>query len=322
MKTTIDLTENNKFKDKEIRSRYRHYRKRLPWKENYKDECVNLKPLDEFIPYTTFSYNPSTTDWLISMNDNRLSSAWRFIQHETSSTYSNSSFHTTYYHSDDSQYNFRIDKYTYSISSTEIVKYKEAKYNIKKYGDFYTGCVKSIRGLYKNNVNKDKERKYNSNSICNSCCKEIKGAAIFKDNSYVNVDRYICDKCKDRNRRSKYMYRRHKTGIRMFQPDNYYNAIRVDEEPTIPCVSNDIPQDRENPKYAGHDVLLYYSLYEYDSVLNNNELRHALYKANRVYKKGQSLHGRQQPFQPKGRIRQDYDELFNKLKWKDMIGEK
>ena len=322
MKTTIDLTENNKFRDKKLHSRYKNCRKKLPWKENYsEEECVKLELNNGFTPYASFKYNPSTTEWLISMNDNRLTSHWTYTNYSTMDTVSTDYFSTSFYINTDSGYNFRLGKYNYTSTNVDI-GYKETKHNIKNYGNFYTGHVKYIRELYKNCIDKFNVKRYKSYSICNVCCEKIKGPAIFKDNSYVNVDRYICDKCKDENRRARYRFNRNREGIGMFHPEKYSNAVRSNKAPSIPCISNDIPQDRKDAKYAGGNTLLCYSLYENDSILNNNKMRHELYKSHRVYKKGQILSGREQPFQPKGRVRQQYDDLFNDIEWKDMIGHK
>ena len=100
-----------------------------------------------------------------------------------------------------------------------------------------------------------------------------------------------------------------------------YDRMNRIRKISVPCMSSNI-----NPVYyerrIKNEMSEFYSYYEEQQsvlfakrIFGNRYDNHVVVK----YKGRESTFMRERPWQPKGRVRQDYDQFFDDLKWQDML---
>ena len=348
MKREIDLTERNDFSSfgdsrviQEKQKSYRH--KSTPWKRGADDESVPLKMIDSTgYFYTTTSSNSSSVG--LSMNSSFTSNhAWRLRFNHINDDLSDNVMRFTI---NKNRHGDEVDSFVYSINynlnSKKFICYSSdgsivylsdqpANNNI-----FPTGKKEEIKALRYTKILRDKYKEEKKTYTCDCCGKRFK----VKPWGDYNTEDYkiLCDECyktilaknetkksypRDKilvdrwagslpNRFTANFYRiappMHMTHHRLFQ------VIAFD----IPSLSSDMKDEFIQPRFPEG-----FREWDYEDVYEEHVLEFNMHTdKNKVYTKGQSRRGlrrREEPWQPNGRISQPYDQMFDRMDWRDML---
>lgn len=341
MKRDIDLTENNDFSSfngfrehQDYKKNY--YHKRTPWKREAWDKPASLKYEGEFVNIGSMSLQTSTVSDAIDIFDG--GALWSSINltSSTTSTSSNLNVNTnnSSYLSNNMviNYNFEDKKVSLKIKNGTF----EAFPNIGNDPDeFYTGHVSDIRNKRSLPM---KRSKYYKNTIIYNC--SVCGKS-FKDKPWSHHKRsgfrydgsqVMCNECFEIESRLKINNNYTKDTLEKIT-DRWCKEVKYSHSRRLlrralektrivfdaPCLSSKIPDEfikREIPhRYKEWD---YEETFEDDIKYSFDELR----EHKKVYTKGKSkkeLRVREEPWQPKGRVHQNYDEMFDRMDWRDML---
>ncbi len=342
MKRDIDLTENNDFSSfngfrehKDYKKNY--YHKSIPWKREAEDKPASLKYEGEFVNIGSLTLQSSTVTDSIDIWDGGAS--WSSINLTSSpiSTSINGNLNITTnnrsYSSDNMviHYNFEDQKVSWKIKNGTF----EAYPNISNDPDeFYTGHVSDIKNkrsllmkrskYYKNNIiyncsvcgksfkdkpwshHKRSSFRYDDNQVMCNECYEIESNLKMNNNIKDALEKVTDRWCKEVG----YSYSR-----RLLRRIPEKSRIIFD----VPCLSSKIPDE-----FIKREIPHRYKEWEYEETFEDDlkyifgELR----ERNKVYTKGKSkqeLRVREEPWQPKGRVRQNYDAMFDRMDWRDML---
>ncbi len=345
MKREIDLTERNDFSSfgdsrviQEGKKSYRH--KSTPWKRGADDESVPLKDGNGYYYTSTSTISSSTIDVGLSFNGTSTHS-WAIDRFNT-----NFNDQLVQFTLNKKRHRDELDSYVYNVSynlnSNKYICYTSDG-SIVYLSDrptndniFPTGKKEEIKALRYAKIIRDKYKEEKKTYTCDCCGKRFK----VKPWGGYNTDDYkiLCDECyktilaknetkksypRDKilvdrwagslpNRFTSNFYRiappMHMTHHRLFQ------VIAFD----IPSLSSDMKDEFIQPRYPeGFREWDYEDVYEEHVMDFNRRI-----DDKKVYTKGQSRRGlrrREEPWQPNGRIDQPYDQMFDRMDWRDML---
>lgn len=300
MKESIDLTENRAFRNntQNLLNKKSYQRKRTPWKKAKPDELAESSSGYELSSTLYTSTNSSTwidnstsiDDWF-GYNDLSLSS--------TTNTINLSWLNSPYLRDNSSMSNFLVKYYgngSITISSSE---------SYTDFSVFPTGRRDHVKlhRLPENN------KKYQTEFKKCRCGEKISKAPW--------NDKYKCKQCVEKEEAQKESkYKEMSFMHEYFKKKNRYCSDVI----PVPCLSRDIPMQEEKKIPKRYKEWDYYndefiSEYIYDLFGRNKDRR----RKKCVYYKGRELQIREEPWQPKGRVPQEYDELFDSTDWRDML---
>ena len=356
MHKDVDLTEKGYFQDYKLPNyNHRPIRKRVPWCRNvdngaffarYKNklnsflnESYYIYDHDDFDFVNDFDY-PETGTFSIEFNNDNITtntinmvSSWFPDESHTRtrsstiySNYGNYILQYTNYSMDQKiKYkNFPLGYRYQIIQSRKKIKLSESSSRKSIKEQLYETCKCCGKPLsYINKFIENTGKTKYTDSFCSEVCKRK-----YLNNPQNSVkNRWKYDKDAYMERQKKKLGRDEKLYsdlrfIRYFDRQTLqYDRMNRIRKISVPCMSSNI-----NPVYyerrIKNEMSEFYSYYEeQQSVLfakrsfGNRYDNHVVVK----YKGRESTFMRERPWQPKGRVRQDYDQFFDDLKWQDML---
>ena len=343
MKREIDLTERNDFSSDQIRLyvyNKNQGRRRLPWFRSDDDLAVRTDGLAIFTKWNTFDLTMMMDDSWSSFNSTSttINNGWYHdsyvpdsILNQLSSTSTVTNEFALY---DDNLLNFSYStmKHFTNLTSYSIESYDE--------DTFFTGKRNEIkRKLQIRNVQNPPNRYSMKTQICKYCKKEFK----WRENP-ITTSLYCSKECSQKAHDQKKIeihkifHDRCKVIKNGFHTLTEINRCRYEiENGDIPCLSSFIKHKKEQ-RYDDDRVSWRYERL-YDDDLNwislkdrrisglqmriNGEGRpETRYSRIAVYWKGKSkntLYPREEWWSLTGRRPQPYDEMFEKINWRDML---
>lgn len=323
MNDEIDLTEKKYFKDKYTDPlSVKRNLPRLPW-EVTENEFANLLKNKR-----NYNYNPY--DSLYSYNS---------ISSTSFNNYINTSF---------IEYNDNLNEWII-VNKNGSHKYLDV---FNKYKNFPIGRVSDIR-LYnrfkkdrevddisitlkrKNNILKELEEdyEYNSNIHCCKCNRLFTVSEILfnnlKKNEYHNS--HMCSECYIKYKRDKFNLNHENIWVDLAKSyhkkcDDHTNFLRNEKligslyNLSVPCLSSNIKPIKHH-KTKINEMHEYFHYYEETPL--NFVIRKPDGKINRSkcvsYKNRGELEWRESEWQPKGRVSQSYDRMFEDIDWQNML---
>lgn len=294
MKESIDLTENRSFRGSPVVSPRKYKHKCIPWK----NKPSNVSTQSFSITFNATDELDTVTFWnepvrmIMNTEDTSSSTLLRVIYEGNSTTYK------TYLSSSNSL------RCIYKQSSSGNNFFE----NYRLRNEFFTGKVSEIK-------EKIRLRNISLNSLIESRYHDNRGKRYIHENFkwktdvYQTVQEVNYKNCKDI---SKIWINRLK--LRCSLKKNIASYFS-----SIPCLGRDIPEFYPIILYKHQRKRFICWIEEYCE-----EFIYGFFEINKrkkyyVYFKGKELNRREEPWQPKGRIRQSYDELFDRLDWRDML---
>ena len=305
IKESIDLTTNRDFrKDSQSSPAVYYKHKQLPWKTAGDFEPAELDTLNyEYINNNMISSNTLfsfTNTW----DDNDIFEG-RFINFIDTNDMILNRTTTTY-----------VTNLEYTSSwnnNSSIITYK---YQYLHKGEpmsiFPTGHRDYIKQHRMIELPYGIQQYYPKRKItyCKECNSKI--ADVPWNNTMYECFNKICDNCKEKEKKkdlhSKIFYKK-KTSSR-----NHFNGR---DFITVPCISRRIPMVKEE-RWIPKRYIVWNDEPDRRFVLRRyreQEQRREKY----VYYKGRELRRREEPWQPKGRISQSYDTIFDNTDWRNML---
>lgn len=315
MKESIDLTEHRDFRDNGQKSPVRYPHKKVPWKSAGDYELAEIVSDSGYISFRgsddSFTINNITWNSFF-----RLAHEDEDIHNSIDSlslwTRENQNFSNTTSIS-------RRASWKWSDSSSVYVTYNESDMYLDfseqhGYTDFPTGkrdFIKSHRRLQPITP----VRKYYKKQCYCEICKNKIPRTPWNDSS--SVWKPLCEKCKEdeaRKLKDRKNWLSSKLGFGSFT-----RSYKIKSYGTVPCLSSNIPMEKvkkEIPKryIEWHEMYTPEFIYDFFQQQKPKSIRRRA-----VYYKGREIGRREEAWQPKGRVRQDYDEWFDNTDWRDML---
>ena len=335
MDQNIDLTENGIFGVHMYDTEGIYNHRTLPWEKDEKNGLVelssNVNPFTRFKPRN--DYFISLDRWLNNVNilssrNNNMS----YVSTLYDYTFNTSiDFIPTYYMSSVDEYNTvdirDIDESSAYPSITkkfDLFSYGTGEANIMKV--FPTGTRDEINNNRKREVKESKYHKYLVKAECYTCGKPISKAPWnYKDDTFT----YTCESCdKDVDIPFKeYSLKKRWYGNKSFMRRRL-SFNRFDDEEVfsdVPSLSNEIEHKQPIAYIHNRNILNLYSFYEDRSTYRHKEVdideppfsKKVLDDA--LYYKGKKKPRIRDVLQPRGRVPQPYDEMFEKLDWRESL---
>lgn len=287
MKREVDLTENNDFSSNN--GYYFSTKKRVPWR-------------NELNKYNKSNYIITYTDTFDTIGFNGRSIMMKEIDYDNGVgivvSVSNNGNRTNSTILDIYDYNEMTDSYSISSSSSSTNKSRYSiTYKSMPITRQFIGRAKDLRNNHNmiNMVNKSK------NKYCRICNKSI-NVSPWNKSSY-----YICEKCKDKGLKE--------NPSRMRKPSSFYR-ISV----PIPCISSDIENVHHNESI--HKIPPWrFKLSDPSTWIGLKRVK-PTHPIGTVYYKNRKLRSREEPWQPNGRVRQEYDDFYDQIEWRDLISKR
>lgn len=297
MKESIDLTENRAFYGNGKKSPKRYPHKNLPWLHAGDFESAKLRKKDDTLFAKTYFSDNQTVTWRYLLEDN--------YSFQISSN--NISFNTTdnnFY--SNSLYNSH-NSTTYMITSDNNIDWLSLE-NIKEVHPeiFPTGKRDDIK------LNRLKETSKYINyrkdfCLCSKCGKKIYNTPW--DRKYYGIR--ICEEdCKS-------VILKNELRWKLSENYSFYRFNDDDVYSDIPCISKRIPKMKQERKYPKR-----YNCLKTDWA-RPYSVKRFKQENRKVYYKGFNNRSRFRfsdlPWQPKGRVRQVYDDIFEDMSWRDLL---
>lgn len=293
MKREVDLTENNDFS-----SNNNHYfstKKRVPWRNEWKEYNKSnyiITYTDTFDIIDNISFNDGRSIMIEDIDyDNGVGAV---ISVSNNGNRTNSTIVDIY-----DYYDGVSDSYSISSSSLSTNKSRYSiTYNTMPTTRQFIGRAKDLRNNHTmiNMVNKTKN-KYRK-KYCSNCNKRV-NASPWNKSSY-----YICEKCKDKGLKE--------NPSRIRKPSSFYE-ISV----PIPCISSDIENVHHNESIRKRPPWRF-NLLDQSSWISLKRVK-PTHPIGTVYYKNKKLRTREEPWQPNGRVRQEYDDFYDQIEWRNLI---
>ena len=320
MKESIDLTEHRDFRGDGTKSPVVYPHKKLPWKKttgdfdlaeirsNISSRRVNSITIDGS---EDLVWNISSIDWTDSFQSNedqtldQLSSTFRLrrsrFNNRTSSTLSNM-VNTVTYNWVDTSTLYMYDGETLTIRTEN-----------EKYEDFPTGkrdYIKSHRA-----IKTVRPRKYYKRPcVCSNCKNKIPRTPWNDDTSKWHP---LCETCKEKEKKS--FNKKDRWSTDNLGKHSLTRSYKIHQHGMVPCLSRNLPMEKVE-KDIPKRYIEWRDMYTRDFIYDFFEQkRPESMRRKAVYYKGRNVQRREEPWQPKGRIRQDYDSMFNNTDWRDML---
>lgn len=300
MKESIDLTERRDFRDSGEKSPVRYPHRLLPWVQAGDFELAEKRSsgritLSNASTWTTMTDRIEWNSFDINNDDDNFSSF------STSITDSS----TRIFHS----LNNTSAWMDYSGLYIEYGADGFISYNMhdkEKLVDFPLGHRDYIISHRKPIENKP--RFVTKQKFCNMCKSKIPRTPWSYTTSF---SRALCIDCKEKDEREFEKTWRDKT-IKINKP------LFKQKGGYVPCLSRNIPMEKLEKRIPKRYIEwheMYMPKYIYD-VFDRTD---SGIRSKAVFYKGKELRRREEPWQPKGRIPQEYDSWFNNTDWHDML---
>lgn len=321
MKESIDLTEHRDFReDRVAKSPVKKYpHKSLPWIKAGDFELAEKRSQ----LYNSSNYFYSTTSsnqrtWTVRWDEeeNILDDVTDVVQ---SFMDVSNSFSTT----SDLRYIRAAEKW---LSSSSFYYYDSDNLIAKKLSVFPLGHK---RDIIENRAIEFNTPKYASHHIKHSYrCKNC-GTKVSRTPWHDSFN-CICDTCKEKEDRldREFMFERHKVfkkksgkKCQIGRRDLVFDDQKF---ASVPCLSRRIPTEKKErifPKrYNVLDTPYHVDRGRlYNMLLDMRQDVKVPMRKRSVFYKGRELQRREEPWQPNGRVRQDYDRIFEDTDWRDML---
>ena len=250
-----------------------------------------------------YSYNNS--NWSSISTDNNITFSY------TDTDIVDIDFNTTYPHN-------MMNTYTYKISNK----------NTSKNEIFPIGRRDEINKNRKREIKVSKYHDYIVKSNCYICNKPISKAPWNYDK---NTFKFSCIEC---DRDDGFIYKNKSLTKRWYQSDKYNRRggliLFTNDKynfSDVPCISNNIEHEYVEDYPHNFNILDEYSipLYKnsrYKEVDIDEPPYEKLVLKHALYYRGMKIRNGRDPLQPKGRVPQEYDDLFDNIKWRDSLNKR
>lgn len=306
MKRSIDLTENSNFANHTIKNgvykkRYRH--RVTPWERGAGEQ--EPAPLEKISGMTDMLYLKTT-------NSNHTND---YFDWTTTSTTDNFNFTMGNFYEIGDDNTITIDASIDSMSNTRYYLKINPKYVITN---------KQKRRRLPSGIINPKSSYTRFTSCCKKCNKKVVTLPWRGGGKYGP---YICDECSNKVEPEHHEESKDVRIRKRWSKESDNKLIRLYDRRigdylyyiSVPCISSDIPDELEQPQYRKYPkrYKVWDNCCDYVCEENGNKSM----RDNAVYYKGRQpkRFGREQPWQPKGRVSQDYDTIFDSLDWRKML---
>lgn len=328
MKREIDLTERNYFSNADVGiAMTRKWKKHryLPWERAGSSEPARLKQVFRLNTNTEGMHVISTTTTgnssiesvfsttgtnVLQFNTVNIDHIQQTLMSGGSATILNDGRTILSWH-DDNYFNWK--PYGYDVNSLLMYKQRNMKINERI---FPCGNKEYIKKTRLNNIVIDKYKKYREPKYCNYCGHRIKNLPWREMKTNM-----ICEHCIELEKHIIYFnYEKEDIKTRYSRLKNRWRKsirgrnINKLVFTTVPCLSSEIESEFNIRKVSKRFI----AWNEYFTVYDEIPIR----PVKKIYYKGKSripLRGTRTLWQPKGRIRQSYDRIFDSMNWRKML---
>ena len=308
MKRSVDLTEQRLFSDttyewltRHSNSLYKKERKRIPWREI---EVVyygkNFQPA--FIESFTMDGITNTVDYAgeYYIMDDVVSTIYEPVHNFVS--------RTVVYNNDEPWFAIDLDTDDTYENIELLHEEKRSRFVPGIYINFPTGRAKSIAS--KRQLRVTDSAKYGYFCKCAGCNQKKKYRPWTKETCYSSV----CSDCVN----DLFIYKRKIKDIKENQKNIWKDSKSIHNENSygwrnFANTLRRLSETRESRRFFPRNKVKPWDFYE-SNMDDDFDI-----KSKAVKYKGITLHGRQIPWAPKGRIPQEYDTIFDNLDWKEML---
>lgn len=303
MKDSIDLTENQAFQNNSIKRTSAKYPHRtLPWERADVLDSAKRK-FDNHFNQFNYSITDTTNNYTWSVRfDNSVNNNLTTNVSVSMNVYENDTYTDSFYNiqsefgSVDNTWTLSQDNYSYTIHMNEDI--------LKSI--FPTGHRDYIKLHRKKEIF---EYEKVEKSKCKICGKTLLKLPWYKKEDYLLFN--MCEKHFKECNEEKSLHKR----MRWYSKKvTNYIRTKNDMFVTVPCISRRLPKEKLKRIFPKR-----YKCWEeiYDPIYRP---RNKVIKDNAVYyKKYKQKYFRGGPWQPKGRVDQVYDDIFDKINWREML---